>query len=307
MIARRIAIFAALLVALVPSSAPAQPKTATLTHVVKKGDTLQLLAAEYYGDRQHAVFIMVENGIDHPRPLKPGQRLRIPIGREVTANVGDTLAGLAATYLGDARRAPFLAEMNSLPANASIAAGQEIQIPFHVTHKAAATESLASIAAAYFGSPKHANLLKQYNFLSTSTLAAGDTIVVPIYHVRVREARRPPPDPESRARRKLREAMQAQAQEALPGARAAWQAGNYAAVKQTLIKLDIDYLDTAIAVDVAVLLGSAYVAFGDNDSALALFRQALDRAPDFELSAYDRSPKICAVWKQAGGTIDQTK
>ena len=72
---------------------------------VRAGDTLSLLAAEYYGDRDHALFIMVANKMQHPRPLKPGEKLRIPVTREVTAAVGDNFDGLAQTYLGDKRRA----------------------------------------------------------------------------------------------------------------------------------------------------------------------------------------------------------
>ena len=44
---------------------------------VRKGDTLELLAAEYYGNRIHKIYIMVENGLDHERALKPGERVVI--------------------------------------------------------------------------------------------------------------------------------------------------------------------------------------------------------------------------------------
>jgi hypothetical protein len=44
---------------------PARADRDYLTYKVRAGDSLALLAAEYYGDRNHAVFIMVANKLDH--------------------------------------------------------------------------------------------------------------------------------------------------------------------------------------------------------------------------------------------------
>src|SRR5450432_3173393 len=77
----------------------------TQSYRVKKGDTLELIAAEFYGDHQHTmIFIMVANKIQHPRPLVPGDKLKIPTNREVTTAKGDTFRTLAKAYLGDAGR-----------------------------------------------------------------------------------------------------------------------------------------------------------------------------------------------------------
>jgi predicted Zn-dependent protease len=120
---RRLAVIAA--VALIGGIARGDRATPpqTIEHKVKAGDTLALLAAEYYGDRNHQIFIMVANRLDHPRALVAGERLVIPASREITADVGDTFASLAATYLGDARRGEFLATFNGLGAGDTPAAG----------------------------------------------------------------------------------------------------------------------------------------------------------------------------------------
>jgi LysM repeat protein len=286
-----------------PRPALAESPGGTMPYKVKAGDTLELIAAEYYGDRNDAVFIMVENHILHPRALKAGELIKIPVSREVTTSPGDTLETLAAAYLGDARRGPFLAEFNGMASADGLAGGATLSIPFHVTHTAADEESIASIAAAYFGDSKNADMLKRYNFLDKTALAKGESIVVPIFHVRVRASKLPPPDADARTRAERRRINSERAAAALPGAREAWRSGDFAAVKRELTGLDLDYLDTVVAVDIGVLLGASYVAYDDVDSALATFKRALERKPHHALDPYEVSPKILEVWRRAGGHV----
>jgi len=281
------------------------PEMPSIRHRVQAGDSLALLAAEYYGDRRHAVFILVANRMTHPRALKPGEVLKVPMNRRVTAKAGDTVESLAKQYLGDERRGKFIAEFNNLVPPASVAAGQPIAIPFHVKHTAASKEKISDIAAAYFGDRSKAKLLRTYNFRKGDVLAAGSTIIVPINHVRVQSSKLPPPDPDSTARVAKRGEMQKRTRELLPEVRRAWREGDYSAVKRALAPLETEYLDATLAADVGALLGAAYVAFGDADSALATFRKVLERNEGHQLSAYDYSPKVRAVWERAGGTIAQ--
>jgi len=275
----------------------------SIEHKVRKGDTLELLAAEYYGDRNHQIFIMVANGLQHPRALVPGEKLRVPASREIIADVGDSFDSIAGAYLGDARRGRFLAAFNGGGAGDSLAAGTLLSIPFQITHTAAGTERLADISAAYFGDTKNAKLLRDYNFLLGDTIAAGESIVVPIHHVRVRSSKLPPADKAAKERSEKRRQTQEDALEVLPEARAAWRQSDYGAIKRELTRVDPDFLDASTAVEVGVLLGGAYVATGDADSAIASFRRALERRPGHALDAYTYSPKIRDLWKRAGGTV----
>jgi LysM repeat protein len=289
-----------------PMRALAAPAGETIFYRVKAGDTLELIAAEFYGDRRYAVFVNVANKLTRPRPLRPGERLRIPVNRDITTAPGDTLASLATTYLSDARRAPFLAEFNQLPPDASLPAGTHILVPFQVTHVAAADERVAEIATRYFGDAKNTELLTRYNFLDRSVVGKGESIAVPIFHVKVRESRMPPSDEESAARATKRQQIAARAVTALPTAMAAWRDGNFAAVKRELADLDVDYLDVGLAVDISILLGAAYLAIDDEDSALARFKQALERKPRHSVSPYWFSPRVREVWLRAGGRVDPT-
>jgi hypothetical protein len=287
-------------------TAQAQDTNRPVMYRVRQGDTLELIAAEFYGDHSRAVFIVAENKLTRPRPLKPGERLRIPVPREIATSPGDTFESLAMTYLGAARRGAFLADWAGLSHDDSLPAGTPITIPLTIAHVAQATESLADIARLYFGDARNAEMLRHYNQLEKPSVDKGDTVLVPMYHVRVNPAKQPPLDAESRARRDHRRDALARAARALPAARLAWKAGDFAQVKDGLTRLepDLDYLDTDDAVELGVLLGAAHVAFDETEPALACFKRALDRQAQHALQRYDYSPKVLAVWQKAGGPIE---
>lgn len=300
---------AVIALAIVSVAAPARAQDATgdtLSYRVHKSDTLELVAAEFYGDRADAVFIVAENKLQHPRPLVPGERLKIPVTREIATAKGEDFPALASTYLGDARRAPYLAEFNSLSPEDSLPTGTTLTIPFHVTHVAAGPESLASIAASYFGDPKQAEMLRRYNNLDKPALDKGESIIVPVLHVRVRPQKLPPLDPDAKARRDQQLKAAADAAIALPVARTAWLGGDFAGVRSALAPLGdrLDYLDAAQAVEIGVLLGKAAVAFDDTAGAVAQFTQVLNRKPRHALSPYADSPKVLVAWKKAGGHVE---
>lgn len=291
----------------VPRLSHAQSEQSDIITIrAKQGDTLALLAAEFYGDRNKAIFIMVANKMDHPRPLKPGERIRIPISRPYTTAPGDTFETIAANLLGDAKRGTFLAEFNGLAPDDRIPSGTDLMIPFTITHTAQGNESIAQIASAYFGNDKNAQMIRQYNFLGDKdSLEKGEHLIVPIFNVRLQASKLPPIDADSNKRREKQKTAQAHAASALPAARIAWRDGDFALVKDTLAGLgqDVDYLQTEQAVEVGVMLGAMHLAFGDDKPALEAFKRVLERKPNHVLSPYYYSPKVIAVWKEAGGGV----
>jgi eukaryotic-like serine/threonine-protein kinase len=285
----------------VPDAAAQRP---TLTHTVRKGDTFELLAAEYYGSRDFGVFVLLANGLAHPRPLRPGERLAIPTAWKYRIVEGDTLTALAQRLLGDQRRAAFLAENNNITLQTRLSIGDELTIPFHATHEAAAREELGALAATYYRDPAKAELLRRYNFRPAGKpLAKGDTIIVPLFDVHARM----PEDPEAEKRARRQRAMGARAREALPRAQEAWRIGDYAAVRAALVELDHALLDADTGAATTFLLGEAYVALGDRDSARRMFAIARERRPDLLIRPDERSPKICEEWKRAGGKVEELR
>lgn len=300
-------IAACVIAASLASPARAQePPTDTIAYRAKLGDSLELIAAEFYGDRTKAMFIMVDNKLTRPRPLKPGERLRVPVSRDIVTAPGDTFESLAATYLGDARRGTFLADFNALSVDDSLPAGSVLTVPFTITHTATSGETVADVAKAYFGDSRNAELIRRYNFLDKPTIERGEPVIVPVYHVKLAAAKQPPLDAEARARKDHRRDAVARAAKDLPAARQAWKDGDFAAVKATLGELepDLDYLDAADAAEIGVVLGSLHAANNDDDGAVAAFKHALDRQPHLALRRYQYSPKITALWQKAGGQVE---
>ena len=282
--------------------AAAQPDANVMSYRVQKGDSLDLIAAELYSDRDDAVFIMAENKMQKPRKLNPGERLRIPITRDIRTEKGDSFESLAKRYLGDEKRAGFLADYNHRSIEDSLATGTELTIPFRVTHTVTEkTESLASVSTTYFGNAKHADEIAKWNGLDKSSLDKGEQVEVPVLTVHVRDTRLPPLDADSQARDKQRRDAIALAQTALPAAHAAALQGDYARVKDALAPLadKTDYLDTDTAIEVDLLLGRAHVAFDDTALAVAAFSRVLVRKPRYELSPYYDSPKVLEAWQKA--------
>jgi phage tail protein X len=301
-----VAVAAAVALVVPPRVAHAQDAGRPVVYRVRQGDTLELIAAEFYGDRGKAVFIVAENKLTRPRPLRPGERLRVPVSHEITTAPGDTFESLAMTYLGAARRGAFLAEWSGLSHEDSLPAGTPITIPFTLAYTAQSPESLAEIARTFFGDARNAELLRHYNQLERSSIDRGETLLIPAYHVRLNLAKQPPLDAESKARRDHRRDALARAARALPAARLAWRTGDFAAVKAALIPIepDLDYLDTDEVVELGVLLGAAHVAYDDAEAALACFKRVIDRQAQHALRRYDFSPKVLAVWQKAGGPIE---
>lgn len=277
---------------------------ATLPYRVKQKDTLAVIAAEYYGDRSDAVFIVVENKLKDGR-VKQYDRLRIPTTREITTERGDTFESLAKTYLGDASRAEILADFNGIPVADTPATGTVITIPFHIQHTADGNESLGQVSTKYFGDSKRAELIARYNKLGKTTLEKGESVLVPVLDVRVRPSKLPAVEGEAKTRREQHKKTMTSAAAALPQARAAWLGGDFAQTRDLLQPYAeyFDYLDLPMAVEIGLLLGRSYVAFGQSKEAVAAFTQVLDRKPSHRLSAYAESPKVIDAWKQAGGQL----
>jgi len=289
----------------------------------KPGDTPESIAADFYGNRSQAIFILETNGLERDRPLKPGQKVRIPTAFHYRVHKGDTLEGLALKFLDDKRRFPFLAAFSGLRPSDKLREGQDLLIPFQHVHRTEVPESLQSVARSFYSDASKAKLLADYNFRSAPMLAKGERIVVPIGHVHIRavklqpvvEARPPPgskvkevpapvfaPAPPKEAQKREAELAE-KVGKSLAIAEKAYKDGSYSDVPSVLDKvLTEDEPSEAQLAELFRLKAFAYVALGLDELAVNAFREVLARKPDVALDEATVSPKIRAALERAKKT-----
>jgi hypothetical protein len=271
-----------------------------LIHIVRKGDTLELLAAEYYGNRQNAVYLMAANNFTHTRALRAGTHLKIPTAWHYRLRRSETLAEIAELYLGDKRRAAFLAEFSGLPPGEEPRPGQDLLIPFHLLHQAQAPETLGMVAAALYGDSRRAELLRDYNFRSSSRLDRGERIVVPITHVKVRPSKMAHVVDVAAEETAARRATSQRVAAGIEEAQRLYRDGQYAEVVERLVKLmaEEDPTEDEVA-NIELLIGSCYVALDQPELAVRALREVAARRPSWKLDPGEISPKVRAAFEEA--------
>ena len=316
-------------IALVVFSAVSPAAARVVTHTVEAGDSAESVAADYYGNRSLSIIVLAANNLDHGAKLRSGQKLRIPTAFRYRVKRGETLEGLAQRFCEDKRRAPALAQIAGLKPTDKLREGQDLLIPFNVTHKADAPESLQSVARTFYGDPNRGRLLGEYNFHSSPLLAKGERITVPIAHVKVRAVYLQPPAPTAPtpattsptgdkpgeslslvAAATEREAQRREVELAarigglLVEADKSYRDGEYAAVLANLDKLlsEEDPSEVQLA-EIFRLKAFCYVALGMDDLAERAFREVLARKPAVQLDEATVSPKIRAALGRARNAI----
>jgi len=150
---------------------------------VKQGESLAMIAQRVYGDATLETVIAGANALDAQggSAIRPGMRLEVPAPGHHRCTGDETWFDLASAWLGDRRRAEVLARYNG-EANvfAKLAPGQEIAVPFVLTHVAAYGDILSALAKRYTRNANRAWELDVYNDLKGQNLHRGDLVLVPL-------------------------------------------------------------------------------------------------------------------------------
>jgi tetratricopeptide (TPR) repeat protein len=273
-------------------------------HVARSGETLDQLATLYYGAVSYSMIIRAANGFLHPDDgrLLEGERVKIPEVTYHRVSEGETWETIADRYLGSPRRGRFLAEMNGAAATSVLAEGQVVKVPYQLLYVLAPDETLKTVAKQYLGGAFSSAWLQGYNFFKRKrSLSRGDALLVPLVNVeltaaakaRIQAATGPDPTAEDRA-------FQVEAARAIAELREDYVAGRYVrTIAEAERLLGAGKLTVPQQIGVYKYLASAYVAFGEREAAVAVFRQALAQQPDMELSPITTSPKILEAFREA--------
>jgi LysM repeat protein len=158
-------------------------------HIVKSGESLAQIAERTYGDASRETVLVGANALDAQggSVLRPGMRLDVPAPAHFRAEGGETWGELADSFLGDSKRADVLARYNQANAWTPVAPGQEVAIPYVLTHTAAEGDFLSGIAKRYLKDANQSWQLDTYNNLKGESLHRGDLVLVPLIDLSLTE------------------------------------------------------------------------------------------------------------------------
>ncbi|KWX25676.1 hypothetical protein AFM11_03700 [Mycolicibacterium wolinskyi] len=149
------------------------------THTVVAGETLSALALRFYGEAELYPLIATASGIPNPDVVNVGQPLVFPDFTRYTVGAGDTLSAVAQRFYGDAALARFIAGASGTNTSASLAAGQRLIIPDIARHRVVAGDTLAALAARFYGNASFHPLLATVNGIANpDVINVGQVLVV---------------------------------------------------------------------------------------------------------------------------------
>jgi hypothetical protein len=161
-------------------------------HVVQEGDTLAELARVAYGDARWESVLAAANGLDAEggAAIVAGMWLEVPAPSHYRCSGSETWGELAVRFLGNAKRTDLLAGHNDAMPWIPPKPGQEIAIPFVLSHVALEGESTIELARRYLGDQNRAWQIDAYNERKTDRLRRGEVLLVPLITLTLTDAGR---------------------------------------------------------------------------------------------------------------------
>jgi hypothetical protein len=157
-------------------------EAASYTHIAGPGESLAEIADEAYGDPAKESLLAIQNALDLAggAAIVAGMHIEVPAPIYVRARQGDTWAVLSRTYLGDPRRADWLARENHSKSWVPPTPGQEVRVFATVSHIAKEGDDMVSIARRHYGEASWSWKLNNYNFREGTKVDPGDVILLPM-------------------------------------------------------------------------------------------------------------------------------
>ncbi|WP_123026680.1 alpha/beta hydrolase-fold protein [Mycolicibacterium stellerae] len=149
------------------------------THTVVAGETLSALALRFYGDAELYRLIATASGIADPNVINVGQRLIVPDFTRYTVVAGDTLAGLAQRFYGDAELYRLIATASGIADPNVITAGQRLIIPDIARFTVVAGDTLSALALRFYGDASLYPLIASVNGIpNPNSINVGQVLVI---------------------------------------------------------------------------------------------------------------------------------
>lgn len=287
-------------------SSPAGAVANSFVHVVRSGETLASIAQRYYGDPRRESVLVAENGLSEHggSAIVVGLRLVIPWVDHHIVEEGQTWAGIAEHYYGNVSRQFLLVTVNDGTNGEQPAIGAELLIPYPLRHVAGQNANLRRIGGTFFpdGGADSVRMLRRFNGMRGLRPARGQVVLIPLSDLSLSEE----------GRRVIEEAtgeqieggqvreLQQQIEARVPELGEHVRRGRFAeAVSVGNQLLGAGQLTGNQMVSIQRKLGTAYVALGRPDLAIAAFSAALALQQDLELDVARTSPTVLRAFGEA--------
>ncbi len=157
-------------------------------HTMQPGETLAQLAIVMYGSARFEPVLVGANALDtHGSATLPGMRVEIPAPAHYRVVEGETWLDLSERFLGDRRRAEYIAKVNHAVAWIPPSLSQEIEVPAVLVHLGGDDEKMSNLAARYLGNANRYWELNAYNFRKndgskkSDEVTHGEVVLVPLF------------------------------------------------------------------------------------------------------------------------------
>lgn len=283
------------------ATALASRARADVTHVYTRGETFAGIAERYYGNAALEPVIVAANFIyvQSSPTLSTGVHLTIPTVRYVQVSPNDTWERLANRYLGDGRRGPYLARINSGVFNVPPSTGAVVRLPYLLRYIVTTDEPLFELARRFYGDRSQVQFITEFNHLSSQRVTRNQVLLLPLADVVLRD--RDPTSPEA----VLVAAHSAQRQVArdVPVLEQYISRGLWVEAVGLGARLaSAESLSISQRVAVNHALAVAYAALDRRDLAADAFRAVLSADPNWHPDPELTSPKVLDAWLLARGS-----
>ncbi len=269
-------------------------------YVMQPGETLANVAARMYGSARREKILIDANHLDEKGGIRvvAGMRIEVPSPEVRRVVDGDTWPRLSERWLGDGKRAEWLAKANGALAWVAPSKGQSYEVFPVVSYVATETSLLTDVWIRHREDPKWAWELNSFNQREGGEVKAREVVLIPLVDLQLTEEGRAAAQQSANCGVADRAALGSQriAAAELPSLSAELGQGNYvSALVRAARLLGIGELTKVQKASVAHGMLESYVALGETRLAIAACSAWRENADAVTLDPDMISPKVLEV------------
>jgi LysM repeat protein len=265
-------------------------------HSVRPGESLAVIAKNFYGDPALFEIVALYNGIRDPSKLGVGSRISLPYSDAVVIKRGQSLSLISSKYLSDPLLYPVLAEINGLSDPTNVPAGTMIRIPVMISYRLQKGESISTVADRFYGDPRSYSVIALSSGISDAgRVKSGTRLKVPMVLVKRSQS---PRSEVAKPPKKKAPAGGLNHAEKLAGAEKSYRVGDYERARE-LLKIALPGLKGSEKARALRIEADISYAYGNTEGTLTALAVSYRFAPDFTPQPAMYNPEMIKLYQKA--------